>query len=219
VNCDDVRESAAVALLTRNPLDAEVQVHLDSCPDCRVELASLIPLPSLLSILDAGDLEAAEAASTAGSSLLDRLLAAAASERRRHRSRVLAMAAAVVLFLALPVGVWGASQLRDRPSQVAGQSSVAIDRTAKDTSTGITGRAEVWKAAWGSDLTVSITGVASGTRCTVVVVTKDGRTETAATWQASYAGTAQVRGTVAAPVGSILRIDIIDDSGRVLLRI
>jgi hypothetical protein len=219
VTCEEALESAAVALLTSDPLEADVEVHLASCAACRDELSGLAPLPSLLSMLDAGDFQPADATQPAGAALLDRLLAAAARERRRRRNSVLAIAAAVVLLLLVPAAVLVGQQLRHAPVATAAATPAQIDRSATDASTGVSGNARVWKSAWGSDLDVSISGVASGTRCTIVVVTTDGRQQTAATWVASYRGTAQVRGNVAAPVSSIARIDILDDSGKVLLRI
>jgi hypothetical protein len=64
--------------------------------------------------------------------------------------------------------------------------------------------------AWGSDLTMSISGVPPQTKCTLVVVTKDGATVRAATWWATYAGTASVHATVAVAVDAIDRIDVVD---------
>ncbi|HEY5031900.1 MAG TPA: hypothetical protein VIJ54_05460 [Actinomycetes bacterium] len=214
MTCDDVRAEAAVALLTGDALPDEVDEHLDGCPECREELAGLAPMPGLLSMLDATDLDAVE---PVGSALLDRLLGAAAAERRSHRARIFAIAAAIVLVLAVPLGVWGAVQLRNHPAAPV-VSAAAIDWKGTDVTSGITGEVKVWKSAWGSDLAVSISGVRAGTQCTVVVVTADGRSETAATWQASYTGTAHVQGNVAAAVSAIARVDIVDNTGKVLLR-
>ena len=125
---------------------------------------------------------------------------------------------AAVLVVIVPLAVWGTGQLRHQ--HVTTASPVAqISWSATDASTGVSGEVKVWKSAWGSDLSVSVSGVRSGTRCTIVVVTKDGTSQTAASWAASYTGTAQVRGNVAAPVSSIARIEIVDDTGKVLLRI
>jgi predicted anti-sigma-YlaC factor YlaD len=217
VICEDVRAEAAVALLTGDPVSDEVSEHLDSCPECREELHGLGPLPGLLAMLDEQDVAASEPDPV----LLDRLLSAASAERRRRRARLLSAAAAAVLVLVVPLGVWGVVQFKNRPPAVTSATPTApaaIDRTASDASTGIKGEVKVWKSAWGSDLTVSISGVRAGTRCTVVVITADGQSETAATWEASYSGTAQVRGNVAASVSAISRIDIVDDTGKVLLR-
>lgn len=213
MTCDDVRAEAAVALLTGDALPGEVDEHLAGCPECREEMAGLAPMPGLLAMLDVADLDAVE---PVGSALLDRLLGAAAEERRSRRARVFAIAAAIVLVLAVPLGVWGAVQLRNHPT--APVVAAAIDWKGTDVTSGITGEVKVWKSAWGSDLAVSISGVRAGTRCTVVVFTADGRSETAATWQASYTGTAQVQGNVAAAVSAIARVDIIDATGKVLLR-
>jgi predicted anti-sigma-YlaC factor YlaD len=213
VNCEQVRESAAVALLTRSELDADVTEHLAGCELCRAELSRLAPLPALLGMLDARDLEAVPAADP---QLLDRLLSAAARERRRGRHRVLAVAAAAILVLVVPLGFAVADSLNNNKP---GITATVIDWHSADAANGVSGRAQVSKSSWGSDLSVSIAGVPAGTRCTVVVVTKDGQQQTAATWVASYQGTADVKGTVAAAWKSIARVDIVDETGKVLLHI
>jgi hypothetical protein len=229
VTCDEALESASVALLTGESMDEPVQTHLAGCERCRQELARLAPLPAVLGRLSRDDLdvlrpadsgaEPATAGSPPGPALLDRLLAAAARERRARRARVLAVAAAAVLVLVVPLGVWGIVRLNQSTAPVVATGTDTVSWSATDASTGISGKAKIWKSAWGSGLTVSVSGVPSGTRCTIVVVTKDGARQTAASWQASYAGTAQVQGNVAAPVSTIARIDIVDENGKVLLRI
>jgi predicted anti-sigma-YlaC factor YlaD len=219
VTCDDALESAAVALLTGEPAPTEVDAHLADCASCREELARLAPLPGLLSSLELADLNLPQNAEPAGPGLLDRLLAAAARDRRRRRAGILAVAAAVIALLIVPAGIWGTQQLRHSTTVVAVPTPAQISWSATDVSTGVSGKAQVWKSAWGSGLSVSVSGVASGTNCTIVVRTKDGTSETAASWKASYTGTAQVRGNVAAPVSTIVGIDIVDDTGKVLLHI
>jgi hypothetical protein len=219
VTCDDALETAAVALLTGEPAPTEVEAHLAGCASCREELARLSPLPGLLSTLDLADLNLVQDDAPAGPVLLDRLLAAAARDRRRRRAGILAVAAAVIALLVVPAGIWGTQQLRHAATPVVAAKSPQISWSASDVSTGVTGKAQVWKSAWGSDLSVSISGVAAGTNCTIVVRTKDGTSETAASWKASYTGTAQVRGNVAAPASTIVGIDIVDDTGKVLLHI
>lgn len=137
MNCEDVRASAAVALLMRTPLDAEVTEHLAGCAECRAELARLGPLPGLLATLDHTDLEASE---PAGSDLLDRLLFAAAVDRKSRRARVLAVAAVIVALLVVPLGVLGVRQLVDQPVAQPVATAVIV-RHAADASTGISGRA------------------------------------------------------------------------------
>jgi len=218
VTCDEALGSAAVALLTADPVDADVDAHLDGCPSCRSELSRLAPMPGVLAMLDARELGVLDVVEPAGPALLNRLLSAAAQERRRRRRAVMAAVAAAVVLVVAPAAVWGTSALRQNGVGTAA-AAAQISWTGTDTSTGVSGQVKIWKSAWGSDLSVSVSGVRSGTRCTIVVVTKDGTSQTAASWQASYTGTAQVRGNVAAPVSSIARVEIVDDSGKVLLRI
>ena len=218
MTCEEVLGSAAVALLGGDRVDADVEAHLGDCEGCRAEVAGMQPLPGVLGRLDPADLALLEAPAPAGSALLDRLLAAAARDRRRRRAVVLAVAAAVIALVLVPGAVWGVSRLHPAPA-AATAGPAQITWTATDVSTGISGKAQAWTSAWGSDLSVSISGVPSGTQCTIVVVTKDGATQTAASWKASYAGTAQVHGNVAAPVSSIAHIEIVDDTGHVLLHL
>jgi hypothetical protein len=220
VTCEEVLGSAAVALLTGDPVEADVASHLDVCESCEAELARLASLPGVLARLDPRDLQVLDTAEAAGPALLDRLLASASRDRRRRRrAGMLAVAAAAVLLVVVPLGAWGVTRLGQPGQSSAAPAPAQISRTATDASTGISGKVQVWASALGSVLDVSISGVPSGTRCTIVVVTKNGTSQTAASWQATYTGTAQVRVSVAAPVSSIARIDIVDDSGKVLLRI
>jgi hypothetical protein len=220
VTCDEALGSAAVALLTGQEVDADADSHVGQCDSCRAELARLAPLPGVLARLDRADLQLLEP-EPAGPALLDRLLGAAARDRRRRRRRtvVLAVAAAVVALVMVPAAVWAVDRLHTTAPVVAGARPAQISWSATDPSTGVSGKAQAWTSAWGSDLEVSISGVPSGTQCTIVVITKDGTSQTAASWRASYHGTAQVSGNVAAPVSSIAHIEIVDDTGHVLLHL
>jgi hypothetical protein len=211
VICESARESAAVALLTGEPLGPDVETHLDGCELCAAEVGRLRPLPALLATAPA-DIDQLLSAPPPGDALLERLLAAARSSKdRRRRTTVLAVAAALVLLLVLPLGAWFVAS-RGTPS--------SFDRTATNAATGVTGRVQLARGDWGSNLTMDISGVEAGTRCTLVVVTDTGERQTAATWEANYEGTAQVRGTVAAPFAHIARVDVVDDrSGQVLLAV
>jgi hypothetical protein len=211
VTCESARESAAVALLTGEPLGPDVEAHLDGCELCAAEVGRLRPLPALLATAPA-DVDELLSAPPPGDALLERLLAAARRRKAaRRRTTVLAVAAAVVLLLVLPLGAWFVAS-RSAPS--------AIDRSVTNTATGVSGRVQLVPGDWGSNLTMDINGVGQGTRCTLVVVTDTGARQTAATWEANYAGTAQVRGTVAASVDHIKQVDVVDDrSGKVLLAV
>src|SRR4051812_14598062 len=75
---------------------ADVEAHLAHCPACRDELASLAPLPGLLSRLSLA--EAEEGPPPVDDAMLERLLQTADRQRRTAtRHRWLAVAAAVVV--------------------------------------------------------------------------------------------------------------------------
>jgi hypothetical protein len=217
VTCDTALEAVAVRLLTSGPAEPDVDAHVASCASCRDEVARLTPLPGLLESA-AADIDLL-GQPPPGDALLARLLAAAAEERReRRRAWRFVAAAAAALVLLVPVGVWTWDHHSGSPGAVS--ASQGFSTMAHDPSTGVTGHVQLTAAAWGSTLAMSISGVTQGTRCTLVVVTSDGSRQTAATWQASYRGTAHVQGTVAAPMDTIARVDVVDStSGRVLLRV
>jgi hypothetical protein len=213
VTCEQVRESAAVRLLTGGPPDPEVEAHLADCDLCSAQVARLAPLPDLLASA-ASQVDLLDAP-TPGDAMLERLLAAAAAERRSRRMRLRRIAAAGVAAAAL-LAVPTAVVVAHHGSGQAQQDSVSA--TAANPATGISGHVELARSSWGSEMTLKVTGVQEGTSCTVVVVTKDGSKQTAATWWAQYPGPATVNGTVAADVPAIARVDLVDSaSGEVLL--
>jgi len=212
VTCESIRESAAVSLLTREPLDREVRAHVVDCPGCQEEVARLAELPPLLD-------EAEDAVSAADSApppaLLERLLAAAAEQRRARRRGVratLLAAAAALLLVLIPVGAWS---LAHRDTVVP-----SFHGSATDAASGVTAAVDLRPAEGGSTLALSISGVPAGTLCTVVVQTDHGGRQTAATWSVGYRGTAHVTGTVAASVTDVRTVDVVDEgTGRVLVEV
>lgn len=218
MTCEQVREAAAVGLLTGEALDPEVEAHIEDCAGCSTELASLVPLPDLLAVA-APAVELMDAPPP-GDAMLRRLLDAAAAERRRRRLRAVAMAVgsvAAVALVAVPVAV--AVNHHDQTTIVA--QAQEVHASASNATTGVWGDVTLAKSSWGSSVALEVTGVQAGTSCTVVVVTKDGTRQTAATWWAhEYPGPASVDGTVAAALPAIDHVDLVDDaSGAVLLKL
>ena len=215
MTCEQVREAAAVRLLTGGPPDPEVEAHVADCPGCRTELDQLAPLPELLAMASAA-VEQMQAPSD--DAMLERLLSAAAAERHRRRVRAAFVAVAGVAAAALiatPVAIIAANRDQTPVVSVADQ----VHASASDPSSGVWGKVTIARSSWGSAVNLTVTGVEAGTSCTVVVVTKDGSRQTAATWWAQeYPGPASVVGTVAAGLPTIDRVDLVDTaSGRVLL--
>jgi hypothetical protein len=207
VICSHVREEVAVALLTGHELAPEASDHLSRCEVCAAEAADLARLPDLLAITRPDSIDEPEP-DEAG---LHRLLSAAAVTRRRGRRRVLAglaaAAAAVVLLGGGMIG-WRASQ-SDAGPPLAGPTA-PVQLSAGPSTQGVSAAVTLTPAAWGAELAMKVTGVPPQTKCTLVVVTNDGTTVRAATWWATYAGTAEVHATVAVDVDAIQRIDVVD---------
>jgi hypothetical protein len=213
VNCQEVQEELAVAVLTRQPADPAAVAHLAGCPTCAAEAEHLAPVVRLLAVAEP---PSAMASSNPTPAALHRLLDEAARRRRRRTGRwVVSVAAALVL--AVPIGIVVAHRVSAPDPVVAARTS--IERTATDPVTGVSAQVRLWQEKSGSGLTVAISGVKPGTRCTVDVVQRDGSRQAAATWWATYGGTASVAGSVAAPVSDIARLEIVDGTGKVLVPI
>ncbi|WP_259406958.1 anti-sigma factor family protein [Microbispora sp. H10885] len=122
MTCEEVRISLGVYVL--GALDAEetaeVEAHLETCAECRAELAALSGLPPLLALVSAEDVERAAAPPRA---VLDRLVAASA--KRGRRSRVLLALAASVVVAAVGGTAWLSAAQTSSQDTAAGSAVAA----------------------------------------------------------------------------------------------
>lgn len=212
MNCEQVQQDIAIALLGKGELDAGTQSHVANCPACAAEQAMLRPVVSLLPQLQLTDLEAAATTVEADDALLERLLLRAAVERSRQRRRsrtslgtAFALAAsAAVLALASVAGLFAPAE----HSVVASASAGGIDATAN-----------IEPADRGSVLTIQIAGVARGTSCRLQVIGTNGERETIVTWVADYRGTATTHGTSTLLPSQIKQVTVREVGGPILLTI
>jgi hypothetical protein len=160
----DIRERAAVG------------AHLADCAACRTIADELQPVPVLLGRLHFDDLTPPEPSPR----LLERLLAAQATARRRRRVGALVAVAALAAVVGVAGGVIGAGAPADEPSA----GTVAV--TAAESAKGITATAWLTPDAAGTGIRLHLEGVPGGEWCSLVVRDRDGRTQTAATWQVRY---------------------------------
>ena len=189
--------------------DTWVRTHLATCATCRDSLRELEWLPARLGAVPAQDVEAlAVEALAVEPPLLDRVLDASRRERRVRRRRLVLAAAGVAA------------------AAVTGITVVAVDDPGPapvlqvaDARTGVTAQVGLTPADEGTRLNLQLSGVRPGERCALVARARDGRTETAATWVATYTGTADVPGTTAIPADQLESLDVVTDDGRLLARL
>jgi len=217
-----------------------LEAHLETCDICRGELDRLAPLSGLLSrltldeaeVLDTtephpaelypeepGSVESAaplerplKPAPVYSSAPLERALFEVARERRRARlTRAVAVAAALVLTAVAVVG--GPLVGGD-----GGGESAPLTAAATDLRTGVQGSAELSREPWGTRVELRLAGVRPGEQCRLVARAAGGRSEVAATWRASYLGTAEVPGAVAIPPERLRSLDVVTADDQVLVR-
>ncbi|MBV9292248.1 MAG: zf-HC2 domain-containing protein [Frankiales bacterium] len=186
----------------------EVQAHLAGCPACRDELASLAPLPGLLSRLSLT--EALSGPPPVDDAMLERLLEAAASERRmasRHRWLAVA-AAAVILAGGTTAGVagWHAAHAThwQQLSAAAGPVHMNVD---------------LEPSSQGTMLQLRLRGVPGEERCRLVAISDTGARDIAGSWEATYSGTATIKGTTWIPRGHLRSIVIESYAGQRLVSV
>ena len=185
-SCADVRISLGSYVI--GSLDAreraEVESHLSSCPACRDDLAELAPLPGLMSRLTTAEAESGPP--PVDDAMLERLLRRAAMARRAAgRRRILAAAAAVVLLAGGAVGgvgLWHVTHTAHWQQVSAAAAGVQMTVDLEPASTGT--RLDLW-----------LRGVPRGERCRLIAVSDTGDRDVAGSWEASYHGTATIKGT------------------------
>jgi hypothetical protein len=208
-----------------------IEAHIAACPRCNAILAELAPLPGLMHRLDPFEHGPAAAAQSSQSAtqqsasrqsspppplplvpleLRERLVRAARKERTRRRRWVAGIAAAavfVVLSLAAAAssGLWG-----DRQATVA---------SATDARTAVRADVRLMPDATGSELALSLTGVAPAEHCKLVAIDTQGRRDVAAAWVATYDGRATVTGHSSFRPDQITRLLVVTDAGSTLVRV
>jgi hypothetical protein len=184
----------------------DLEAHLAHCPMCRDELASLAPLPGLMSRLTVE--EAISGPPPIDDAMLERVLAVASSERRvaSHR-RWLAVAAAVVVLAGGTTA--GVAMHRSMSAKHWQQVNAQSD--------GVHMRVDIEPASTGTTLQLWLRGVPSDERCRLIAVADDGTQDIAGSWVATYSGTATIRGTTSINREHLRRLVIRTYDGKTLV--
>ncbi|MGY1771836.1 anti-sigma factor family protein [Blastococcus sp. SYSU D00813] len=186
-----------------------VDAHLGGCAACRAELAEFQALTPLLSRLDEADLSGPQALPPPD--LYERVRAAVDEQTRpaRLRRRRLLIAAAALLLVVASAVVWVvlATRPADGPAThtaVAGPVRISVVATGEP---------------GGTDLDVTVAGLASYTECRLLVVDRDGGWHPAGEWAATYDGEGWFRGWTDVEREALAAVVLRDGSGEELIRV
>jgi hypothetical protein len=206
------------------PEEAEtIREHLTGCADCREEAFSLASTASFLARLSMPDIERLydvdgepvdgqlEPAASPPPGPSGAVPPAGARPVRRRRRAVLALAAAV---LAAAAGVGTVRAVGDR----ADQPSPGVVRVA-DPDTHVRAALAMTERPWGTQLRLTLAGVYPSGRCSLVAHSRDGQSDTAASWVADTDGTAAIDGATAIPTSQLSQLDVVTARGELLIRI
>lgn len=225
MTCSMEIELGAFVLHALEPAEADaVQMHLGGCETCRDEVGSLAFTASLLALLTTEDIERIEEADGAGhpigaagdarsSSRGPEIAPQTHSRRppRRPRRILLAVAAAVLA----ATSVVGAERVLPHRDQLP---SAAVFQ-AVDPHTHVSAAVTLSGRAGGTEVHLTLTGAYPTGWCSLVVHARDGRRDTAATWVADSHGAADVTGATPIPSSELTRLDVVTDTGHLLVRI
>lgn len=208
MSCPHTIDVAAYLLDALEPDETQrLRRHLPGCPQCRPEYDQLRGLPDELRRLGSSDVHDIVAPTELPAELCDELLAKATARRsRRTRRRMLvltaaAAAASVIAGLALP------------------RSADSLTVSATDPQTHVHADITLTARSWGTQIRLRLSGVASAQQCMLVVGSAQDQRDVAATWVATYQGSAEVTGTTALPTARIEHLDVITTSGRRLVSV
>ena len=187
---------------------ADVEAHLAHCPACRDELAEMAPLPGLLSRLTLE--EALAGPVPVGDAMLERLLATAGVERKSAtRHRWLAAAAAIVLLAGgttVGAAAWHAAHVTHWQQVRASAGAIHMSVDLEPASTGTT--LQLW-----------LRGVHRGQLCRLIAISDTGARDVAGSWEATYTGTATIKGTTSIGRAHLSRLVVEDYDGTSLVAV
>jgi hypothetical protein len=189
VPCAEIRLELGVYLLGAiEPAQRSVvDRHLAACRSCRAELSGLAGLPSLLRRVPADmarQLMADNSAEVMPEPSLTASLVRMSAIRRRQRLR--AVAAAVLTGVAAASAVQAFHDAAAAPP-AAIAPALAVTVQAANPVSGIWAEVRYAARPWGTELEVTVTGVAPGTRCQLLVTGAGTQTISAGGWDLAAA--------------------------------
>jgi hypothetical protein len=219
-DCTEARHSLGVYVLGAiDPVERGlIDAHLETCQECRDELAGLAGLPALLARLDpdevsrisADDPVHAFADDRPPAELIGTVLDMAKARRRRERWRYVSAAAAVVV---LAGGLFGGLRSATSTTQkvfVPTGSEDSWERVAgTNQATGISATIAYSNEKWGNAFEVLVDRIPMGTTCQLMVVHPNGTRTLVSAWTtASDEGNVWYAGSMPSSAGAISQFQI-----------
>lgn len=233
--CPLAHSDAAYVLGALSPTERlEFERHLPGCAACRRAVAQLAGMPGLLARVPVESVEEPAPDVPLPDTLLPSLVGTVRREQRRRRLVLALGAAAAVAVVAAGATAYQASRGDGSTPEAVPSTSTSAPTTAPALpmsvvrDEGVSADVSLTSVGWGTRLDLTCTygrdgvddyGAAEGARFTLVIHTRDGRTEQVASWKALPGKTLHMPGATAATVDDIDRVEVRSDSGQALLRL
>lgn len=226
---DFAHADAAYVLGALTPMERRAfEEHLRDCAPCSRSVRDLAGIPPLLSQLDRAMFEPSEDALPLPDTLLPGLLRQVHEARRRRLTWSLAGTAAALLLGAVGVGIWTAGD-GTAPGEAGSVQVPSADAPLQMRQVGqreLAASLALEQVPWGTRLELVCTydgghDPYAGTETpsySLVVHTRDGRSEQVATWQAVPGRSVEVPAATAAGRDEISSVDVRTLDGRLVLK-
>jgi hypothetical protein len=202
--------------------NAAFEAHLATCPTCHAELAEFAPMKALLTGLE--PVSSPEDIADEPQ-VVDLMRKRAEVSRRRRRWTVAVAAAACVAALGGGLGIG----LAAAPGPPAPGTVVmpALQHSAVNAQTGVTGTVGLLTKAWGTYVTLELAGVHGPLECELIAVSKTGEHRVVTGWFVGVPGDGVpghpapllVQGGTSIPLTNLASFNVIVVNGRTLLSI
>jgi hypothetical protein len=219
--------------------------HFTTCASCRAEYRELSDLPRLLDQVKSGSADPSRtsaAATTPSKDLLGDVLTQINWARGRQRTMMwLAVAAAAVLLVVLPLMAWKSAEsptaqggvplgtLEPAPTSTSGTAAVAGAHVVQgsDPETGVSANIAVQPESWGTRVDLELRGVSGPMDGLLVAVSRSGYSQVVTSWRVPEPGFGvpgapeplRVRGGVGFTETDIERFDVRSGTGHDLIRV
>ncbi|MEJ7649913.1 MAG: zf-HC2 domain-containing protein [Nakamurella sp.] len=196
----------------------ELEEHLAECTDCRREVVSFAGLPGLMGRVTLAEVRQHEQEPTPSARLQASTVAAIRSEQQSSRRtvrrwRVIAgggLAAAVAACTALILVLTTSTPATVDAATVRQNLTAAAGTSAS-------GSLSLLSKTWGTQVHVVLADLPRTGAFTVRTIDDSGRQSTAATWQATPSGRAELTGATSSQIDDIERVEIVTDAGVTVL--